>query len=79
MESDLELIKKLVRECLKPHYPVYVNGHTLLLHRRDLGDGWGLVKLSMLITSTDWKPNWKIEVYNKPNEYRWKVILGGRE
>jgi len=76
LEDDLKRLTKIVKKCLKPRHKIYVKDHTVLIHREDaMRDGWGLVKLSMIITSTDWKPTWYLELYDTPDEYTWKVIL----
>jgi len=76
IEESLKHIRKAVLSCIKPKHKIYVKDHTILIHREDaLKDGWALVKLSMMISGTDWKPNWYLELYNTPDEYKWKVIL----
>jgi len=76
VETNLEAIKKAVIAYLKPQHKVYVKDHTILIHREDaLRDGWALVKLSMMISGSDWKPNWYLVLYDTPDEFNWKVIL----
>jgi len=76
VETNLEAVKKAVVEYLKPTHRVYVKDHSILIHREDvMRDGWALVKLSMLISGTDWKPTWYLRIYDEDDEFNWKVIL----
>lgn len=64
-------MRKFVNECLRPKNRFYIMGHTILIHRKDLnyGNGWGLVKLSLLI-----KSQWAIRVYDNDVEYVMKRL-----
>lgn len=76
VEEDLKRLTEAIQKCLKPHHRIYVRDHTILVHREDAKrDGWGLVKLGIIISGTDWKPTWYLELYDTPDEYNWKVIL----
>lgn len=77
VEENLKDIRKAVLSCIEPKHKIYVKDHTILIQREDAlkGDGWALVKLSMMISGTRWKPNWYLELYDTPDEYKWKVIL----
>jgi len=71
-----ERLRTIVLSCLKPKHKVYVHSRKILIHKEDIGDGWGLVKLSMIMSNEETK-DWEIETYEKPNEFKWKVILWG--
>lgn len=76
VEANLERVKKAILDCIKPEHKVYLKDHTILINRKDaLKDGWALVKLSMIISGTNWKPNWHLDLYDSENEYKWRIIL----